>query len=563
MAIFNEFPYTNFHEMNMDWILAKMKELAAEWLTYQGNMNAWKEDTEAAFDELKTYVRDYFDNLNVSNEISAKIDEMLTDGSFAAAVAPDVSSWLAEHITPTSPAVDSSFTVSGAAADSKTVGDKTHWYRGRIGTGLLSDRNTNGWWVLDADSVPTDAPEPFTTRAFLHVYNGSSHAAQFLQYITGHLYYRDIKLSEPTSIGDWREITQNVFEYNGRITEGLLSNNTLNGWYYITTGTTLDDMPFNTVNYTFLMNYRTPAGVKQVITDVYDRITYTRWISGSSIGPWRNTSFPLNTWDTNNAEFVREMNRWATRLDLTNLVWANPSGTNPNNMTSARDLCKLASFAANIGVLSDISSRENAVIFNGTEEVTVTNSTPRSYFDDKYDIIFTKTGQLTGDNAINNLVTVARVKGSNICIVGAVMDCANATARFTAMRQLLDRTLEVINTGTGTTTVTNCNAYSAGRFVPGSSNYNELISRSASTQYRAASTTKVLTSIIAALCSKSLGMKYIVRAAAQTGGSGDNLTTDNYVTVYDLIVDMLLPSSNTAAAVISDMIGDYLYKEYN
>lgn len=31
MSIFNEFPYTNFHELNLDWILAHLKKLEDEW----------------------------------------------------------------------------------------------------------------------------------------------------------------------------------------------------------------------------------------------------------------------------------------------------------------------------------------------------------------------------------------------------------------------------------------------------------------------------------------------------------------------------------------------------
>ena len=27
--MFNEYPYTDFHEMNLDWILKKMKEMSA------------------------------------------------------------------------------------------------------------------------------------------------------------------------------------------------------------------------------------------------------------------------------------------------------------------------------------------------------------------------------------------------------------------------------------------------------------------------------------------------------------------------------------------------------
>lgn len=31
MALFDNFPYANFHEMNLDWIIAKVKELDSEF----------------------------------------------------------------------------------------------------------------------------------------------------------------------------------------------------------------------------------------------------------------------------------------------------------------------------------------------------------------------------------------------------------------------------------------------------------------------------------------------------------------------------------------------------
>ena len=60
MSIFNEFPYTNFHEMNLDWIIARVKE----WLAIAENWEKWKDDMEAAFEDLKDYVDSYFDNLD-------------------------------------------------------------------------------------------------------------------------------------------------------------------------------------------------------------------------------------------------------------------------------------------------------------------------------------------------------------------------------------------------------------------------------------------------------------------------------------------------------------------
>lgn len=82
MGIFRQFPYTNFHEMNMDWLLAKFKELADEWLSYSANWEKWKTDTDTAFQELKDYVLNYFDNENVKIEIIKYMDDLKDSGYF-------------------------------------------------------------------------------------------------------------------------------------------------------------------------------------------------------------------------------------------------------------------------------------------------------------------------------------------------------------------------------------------------------------------------------------------------------------------------------------------------
>lgn len=100
--------------------------------TLQGSFNDTKNAMLHAYDQLQSYVNSYFGNLDVQEEINKKLDEMAEDGSLTALLQPfienqisaDVAAWLQAHITPTSPAVDSSLTVSGAAADAKVTGDK-------------------------------------------------------------------------------------------------------------------------------------------------------------------------------------------------------------------------------------------------------------------------------------------------------------------------------------------------------------------------------------------------------------------------------------------------------
>lgn len=76
MSIFNEFPYTNFHELNLDWILGKVKDLAEDYIKMQTDVR----DLKTMFEGLRKYVNDYFMGLDVQDEINAKLDEMYENG---------------------------------------------------------------------------------------------------------------------------------------------------------------------------------------------------------------------------------------------------------------------------------------------------------------------------------------------------------------------------------------------------------------------------------------------------------------------------------------------------
>ena len=114
--IFERWPFTSFQNLNLDWLITAMKE-AVEKST----------NAEETAENLKQFVNTYFDNLDVHEEINNKIDEMVASGEFLDTfdqlIPSIVSAWLQENITPTSPAVDASLTISGAAADAKVTGD--------------------------------------------------------------------------------------------------------------------------------------------------------------------------------------------------------------------------------------------------------------------------------------------------------------------------------------------------------------------------------------------------------------------------------------------------------
>ena len=78
MSMENLGPYTNFHELNQDWFLNEFNKVLEQWKAMQKNFDSLQD----AFNDLKSYVQDYFKNLDVQDEINNKLDDMIADGSF-------------------------------------------------------------------------------------------------------------------------------------------------------------------------------------------------------------------------------------------------------------------------------------------------------------------------------------------------------------------------------------------------------------------------------------------------------------------------------------------------
>ena len=78
MSMENLGPYTNFHELNQDWFLQEFNKIIAQWKAMQKNFN----NLQDAFNDLKSYVQDYFKNLDVQEEINNKLDSLVANGYF-------------------------------------------------------------------------------------------------------------------------------------------------------------------------------------------------------------------------------------------------------------------------------------------------------------------------------------------------------------------------------------------------------------------------------------------------------------------------------------------------
>lgn len=120
--------YLNKSMEDVETLHDDVDDLHAAYGQLQNFTNVSITDLRSDYQNLINYVNGYFASVNVQQEINNKLDAMALDGSLSALLAPFipslVSAWLAEHITPTTPAVDDTLSIAGAAADAKATGDR-------------------------------------------------------------------------------------------------------------------------------------------------------------------------------------------------------------------------------------------------------------------------------------------------------------------------------------------------------------------------------------------------------------------------------------------------------
>lgn len=149
---FENFPYTDFHALNLDWIVKivkECKELSGE--------------TAIGLADLKKYVQDYFSDLNVQTQINNKLDEMESDGSLAQIINQDIFSGLnAEIESVKTDSLANTAAITGIKNAITTV--KAHFVKLHYqGIAVILDFATNNKhiYMLVDGGVNTDAAYPF------------------------------------------------------------------------------------------------------------------------------------------------------------------------------------------------------------------------------------------------------------------------------------------------------------------------------------------------------------------------------------------------------------------
>ena len=76
---FSNFPYTDFHNLNLNWILDTTKDLNSQWDNYYKEWNKWQKDTQNYIDNLDyiSAINSYLNNLAINGDLSNIIDSSI------------------------------------------------------------------------------------------------------------------------------------------------------------------------------------------------------------------------------------------------------------------------------------------------------------------------------------------------------------------------------------------------------------------------------------------------------------------------------------------------------
>ena len=165
-----QYPYTNFHDFNLDWILDQIKTMLAEWQSTRADWETLQQDHDALRAEWTQFQADlqtWLEN-NVPIEIRDQLLEMVNDGTIyniilngdtehPEPIKAAVETWLDDHGAVTEGyVVDNTLTIEGAAADAEATGEAVRvtlpfklgkWERGYVSSSGTDAGSTSAAYI--------------------------------------------------------------------------------------------------------------------------------------------------------------------------------------------------------------------------------------------------------------------------------------------------------------------------------------------------------------------------------------------------------------------------------
>ena len=212
--IITSFPYIeeDFDALTNYELFCKVTKYLNDILDSQNDVIDNFNEVYAAWLETKEYIDNFFETLDVQSEINYKLDQMALDGSLANLINPllptVVAAWLSSHITPTTPVVDNTLSVSGAAADAKVTGDLKWGYRGTM-SGLqytaFTSCNASGFYRFATSDIAniTDVPVGVVSGGLLFNYPYSG-TVSYQVLLSGEGEW--FRYYSPVTVGSWKRI---------------------------------------------------------------------------------------------------------------------------------------------------------------------------------------------------------------------------------------------------------------------------------------------------------------------------------------------------------------------
>jgi len=133
------------------------------------------------------------------------------------------------------------------------------------------------------------------------------------------------------------------------------------------------------------------------------------------------------------AEFIRKMNEMAAHMGLTNTAFADPSGLDARNVSTAYDLSHLIAFATSHPTIGPVMRSSDATVRSGARSFRIRNTNRLLGTD--VEVVGGKTGFIR--KAGYCLATLLQVpQGSQVAVV--VLGAANSAVRFAEVRNLFN-----------------------------------------------------------------------------------------------------------------------------